>query len=283
MSKKTVALIGGPETGKTNFLARLWESLKSGNGSLRASDIPENISYVEDALNHLLEGEFAPRTRAAGISGTIKISVESRLMEGNGTSELLVPDVMGEIWEKAVSTREISREIHEVLEDACGALLFVRVLSELNETPMDWVVAKKLLELPVKHDSPSGKIPTQVQLCELLKMLEHAWKDSKSARRVAIIVTSWDRLDTRRADDGPHAYISSEFPLFAGKIQSPTNMEICVFGMSVVGGDLTNDLEFKEDFFNQRFQDTGYLVKETPTGNEQSKDITYALDWVLRG
>ena len=283
MSKKTVALIGGPETGKTNFLARLWESLKSGNGSLRASDIPENISYVEDALNHLLEGEFAPRTRAAGISGTIKISVESRLMEGNGTSELLVPDVMGEIWEKAVSTREISREIHEVLEDACGALLFVRVLSELNETPMDWVVAKKLLELPVKHDSPSGKIPTQVQLCELLKMLEHAWKDSKSARRVAIIVTSWDRLDTRRADDGPHAYISSEFPLFAGKIQSPINMEICVFGMSVVGGDLTNDLEFKEDFFNQRFQDTGYLVKETPTGNEQSKDITYALDWVLRG
>lgn len=283
MSKKTVALLGGPETGKTNFLARLWESLRSGNGSLRASDIPENISYVEDALNHLLEGEFAPRTRAAGISGTIKISVESRLMVGSGTSELVVPDVMGEIWEKAVATRDISREIHEVLEEACGALLFVRILSELNEAPLDWVAAKELLELPVRYDDPSDKIPTQVQLCELLKMLEHTWKDSKSARRVAIIITGWDLLDTKRASYGPYAYISSEFPLFAGKIQSPTNMEICVFGMSVVGGDLTNDPEFKEGFFNQRLQDTGYLVKETSTGVEQSKDITYALDWVLRG
>ena len=283
MSKKTVALIGGPETGKTNFLARLWESLRLGNGSLRASDIPENISYVEDALNHLLEGEFAPRTREAGISGAIKISVESRFMEGSRISELVVPDVMGEIWEKVVSTREISHEIHEILEDACGALLFVRVLSELNEAPIDWVVAKKLLQLPVKHDDPSGKIPTQVQLCEQMKMLEHTWKDSESARRVAIIVTGWDKLDTKRASDGPYTYISSEFPLFAGKLQNPTKMEICVFGMSVVGGDLSNDPEFKKDFFNHRLQDTGYLVKETPTGTEQSKDITYALDWVLRG
>ena len=283
MSRKTVALIGGPETGKTNFLARLWESLRSGDGSLHATDIPENISYVEDALKHLSEGEFAPRTRAAGISGTIKISVKSQLKEGSGTSELVVPDVMGEIWEKAVSTREISGEIYEVLEEACGALLFTRVLSELNEAPLDWVVAKDMLKLPVEHGEPSGKIPTQVQLCELLKMLEHIWKDSDSARRVAIIVAGWDRLDAVRANDGPYAYISSEYPLFAGKIQSPTNMEICVFGMSVVGGDLTNDLEFKEDFFNQRLQDTGYLVNETPTGTVQSKDIAYALDWVLRG
>ena len=173
---------------------------------------------------------------------------------------------------------EISREIYEVLEDACGALLFVRAVSELNEAPLDWVATKKLLELPRKHDEPSGKIPTQVQLCELLKMLEHTWKDSQSARRVAIIVTAWDRLDEELANnDGPYEYINSEFPLFAGKIQSPTNMEICVFGVSIVGGDLTIDSEFKEDFLNQRFQDTGYLVKKHPPGSSNQK--TSRMPW----
>lgn len=283
MSKKTVALIGGPETGKTNFLARLWESLRSGNGSLRATDIPENISYVEDALNHLLQGEFAPRTRAAGISGKIKIPLKTRLMEGNGTFELVVPDVMGEIWEKAVLTKKLSHEIYEVLADACGALLFVRAVSALNVTPLDWVATKNLLEFSGKHDESSGKIPTQVQLCELLKMLEHTWNDSQSVRRVGIIATAWDRLPEDLAKNVPYEYINSTFPLFAGKIQNPTNMEIRVFGISIVGGDLTIDSKFKENFLDQQLIDTGYLVKETPTGFEESKDITYALDWVLRG
>ena len=283
MSRKTVALVGGPETGKTNFLARLWESLRSGEGLLSNTELPENITYVEGALEHLLEGDFAPRTQAAGVSGNIKMPVKTRLMEGSATFELVVPDVMGEIWEKAVSTKKLSREIYEVLGNACGALLFIRAVSELNEEPLDWVASKDLLELPRKHDGQSGKIPTQVQLCELLKMLEYTWKDSQSARRVAIIVTAWDRLDEDLANNDPYEYINLQFPLFAGKLQSLTSMEICIFGVSIVGGDLAIDSEFKEDFLNQRFQDTGYLVKKTPNGIEQLKDLTYALDWVLRG
>ena len=283
MSRKTVALIGGPETGKTNFLARLWESLRSGEGSLSNSELPENISYVEDALDHLLQGEFAPRTRDAGISGNIKIPVETRLMERSETFELVVPDVMGEIWEKAVSAKKLSHEIFEVLEDACGALLFVRAASTVNVTPLDWVATKELLEFSGKHDESSGKIPTQVQLCELLKMLEHTWKDSQSVRRVGIIVTAWDCLPKEFKNHVPYEYINSTFPLFAGKIQNPTNMEIRVFGVSIVGGDLTVDSKFKENFLDRQLKDTGYLVKETPTGVEESKDITYALDWVLRG
>ena len=50
--------------------------------------------------------------------------------EGDDRQELVVPDVSGEIWKAAVETRELSRERMKQLEDAAGAVVFVRVLSQ---------------------------------------------------------------------------------------------------------------------------------------------------------
>ena len=41
----------------------------------------------------------------------------------------------GEIWKGAVETRELARERMRQLEEAVGAVVFVRVLSELNVSP----------------------------------------------------------------------------------------------------------------------------------------------------
>jgi hypothetical protein len=62
MSERTFILVGGPDCGKTNYIARLWESIRSKAGALVAPHPPENVEFVEKALEFLLKGEFAPRS-----------------------------------------------------------------------------------------------------------------------------------------------------------------------------------------------------------------------------
>ena len=283
MNCKTIVLIGGPETGKTNYLARLWRSLKVPGGALSASELPENISYVEEALGHLLEGEFVPRTQQKGISGSINILVQQNGLGSSAPSKLVVPDMMGEIWKRAVVDRTVPIEIDITIEQASGAMIFVRVLSKLNYDPLDWVAGRDLLQLPLDRPHEMRELPTQVQLCELLKILEHKWSESGEVKRIAVMVTGWDRLEEERAKLGPFAFLKMEFPLFAGKLLNKTNIEIRTFGLSVVGGDLADDSKFKDLFHDQPFDQMGYTVEENEGGVKKEADLTLALSWLLQG
>lgn len=281
MTERTIALIGGPATGKTNFLARLWTSLRKGGGALSAPNIPEDIVYVEDAVKHLLAAEFAPRTREKGISGMLEIPI---LFKGSVDAEaavLQVPDVMGEEWEGAVNNREIKPEIFDVLSEAYGALLFVRVLSPLNKEPLDWVNAQALLASPINVAEASAEIPTQVSLCELVSFLEHTTPSEVRPRKVAVMITGWDLLDVDKSNAGPLEFLASEFPMFAGKLKDTAHLDVQVFGISVVGGDLNSDPEFKEKFIDMDLNDTGYVVTDYDRGVLKNPDITEPLRWLL--
>lgn len=278
MTGKTIALIGGPDTGKTNFLARLWTSLRKGGGALSAPTIPEDIVYVEDAVNHLLAAEFAPRTQEKGISGTLEIPIDG---VGMDTSILKVPDVMGEEWDDVIHNREVKPYIYNLLNEADGALLFVRVLSDLNEAPLDWVTAQQFLTLPFKQKEHTGKLPTQVALCELLGILDFTSNPDKRLRKVAVIVAGWDLLDVERASNGPMAYLETEFPMFAGKILDTSSLEINVYGVSVVGGDLNSDEEFKDKFLNMELSKTGFIVQDVSGNVSKTDDITVPVRWLL--
>lgn len=281
MIGKTIALIGGPDTGKTNFLARLWTSLRNGSGALSSQTIPDDIVYVEDAVQHLLVAEFAPRTSQAGISGTLKIPIDGKDGANVSSSVLKVPDVMGEEWDNVVHNREVKSEILDVLNEADGALLFVRILSDSIEAPLDWVTAQQLLGLPFEQKEPTGKLPTQVALCELLSILEFTSDPDREPRKVAVIVTGWDLLDAEAAAKGPMAYLEDEFPLFAGKIQDASSLKVNVYGFSVVGGDLNNDEEFKKKFLEMDLNQSGFVVHEVGGSVSSSGDITEPLRWLL--
>lgn len=281
MMGKTIALIGGPETGKTNFLARLWTSLSKGEGSLSAPTIPDDIIYVEEAVNYLLEARFAPRTQAKGISGMLEIPIEGASGTDLASSTLKVPDVMGEVWDDLVHDRTAKPEIYHVLNEADGALLFVRVLSELNESPLDWVNAQRLLALPLEHKQPTGKLPTQVVLSELLSILEFTSDPVQKRPKVAVIVTGWDLLDAEKKTDGPMAFLESQFPMFAGKILNKSSLEINVYGVSIVGGDLNKDEEFKDKFLETELSKTGYIVQDISGSVVKSDDITEPVRWLL--
>ena len=247
MKPQSIMLIGGPDSGKTNYLARLWEALRSGEGRLRAAYIPENIKYVEDALTYLLQGRFAPRSDKNLEHSRRDFIIPIASTDQSEPVDVIVPDVSGELWKRAVERWELPVDWMEQLSDSFGALLFVRVLSDLNIAPLDWVTSRRLL----RHQEPNpievDAIPTQVALCELLRFLELKLvrAEGRSRPRVAVVVTAWDRLDSGMSAAGPRAYLEQEYPLFAGRLRDTDRVDIRIFGVSVVGGDLDTDPRFR--------------------------------------
>jgi Double-GTPase 1 len=149
MIPPTIVLVGGPDSGKTNYLARLWKSLRDGDGTLVAPDVPQDISYVEEALEHLLKGEFAPRSvkNVEESERDFSIPILRAVDPSAVPIEIVVPDVTGELWKNAVETCELPQKWMESLRGASGALLFLRVDSDQNVDPLDWVTCAELLRM----------------------------------------------------------------------------------------------------------------------------------------
>src|SRR5690606_35362534 len=99
------------------------------------------------------QGRFAPRTEPGSEEHAepFSIPVIDQAAPDAPPRHLVVPDVTGELWKKAVETCELPPAWMQALEDASGVLLFVRIGSDQNVTPLDWVTSSKLLTLHAKR------------------------------------------------------------------------------------------------------------------------------------
>jgi hypothetical protein len=285
MSEQTIILVGGPDSGKTNFLARLWESLRTQAGKLVCPTPPDDIKYVEEALSHLLQGDFAPRSDRNVDEGRSDVTIPVRRASApaDDVARLVVPDITGELWTNAVETLEMTTRWMDDLKKSSGAILFVRVLSDLNVTPLDWVTARGVLRREISLTKDGEQLPTQVMLSELLRFLEISLqpRSDGSPPRVAVLVTAWDRLDRHTAAAGPSAFLHREYPLFAGKLRHNTRLHIKTFGVSVVGGDLNIDAEFRQRFLEGDIANSGYVIADEDGSIRQDRDITVPMAWLL--
>jgi hypothetical protein len=317
MSGQTFILVGGPDCGKSNYIARLWESVRSKTGTLVAPVTPKKLKFVEDALEHLLKGEFVPRSSpdVEESTGSFEVSVRRNGDATSPLSDIVVPDVTGELWKRTLETSEIPQEWLESLETASGALLLIRVGSKLNEVALDWVTCAPLLRrraqlrarqaekaaakeagAPAAGDMASSdtetdggdgdghtvKIPTQIALCEFLRFLEHGLKSKPggSRPRVAVLVTAWDRLDPEKRVQGPMAYLRKEYPMFAGRLEDIETLEVRTFGVSVASGDL-DDPKYKEEFYEKGLHRAGYVVVDEQPA-DFLPDLTLPVSWVMK-
>jgi hypothetical protein len=276
--EKSFILVGGPDSGKSNFLARLWLALQSKRYSLISSVPPDDLDYIEGIAAHLLTGKFVPRTEPEDRPRNFQVTVEAPQQELK--AEIVVPDLLGEIWKKAVSTLEVPEPWFNALRRANGAIIFVRVLSDNNIQPLDWVASQAFLRAGLGNDNDS-EVPTQVVLIELLRFIAENISKSDGKPRVAIIVTAWDLLHEEEAAEGPTAYLSNQFPMFAGRIKDADDLDIRVFGSSIVGGDLDVP-EFMQKFLQGDIGDAGYIVIDKRGDSEQELlDITEPLKWLI--
>ena len=117
MNSQSIMLIGGPDSGKTNYLARLWKALQGGSSRLKSVDAPE-IKYVEDALAHLLQGSFAPRSEKNIEESRRDFAVMIATQDDAKRVKVVVPDVTGELWKNAVSFSELPSEWMKQLKES---------------------------------------------------------------------------------------------------------------------------------------------------------------------
>jgi hypothetical protein len=99
--------------------------------------------------------------------------------------------------------------------------------------------------------------------------------------KVAVLVTAWDLVDLNRRDDGPVAYLRTEFPLFAGRLSDCSTLDVRVFGVSIVGGDF-EDAAFTARFHEGDVNEMGYVVADDDDGVTQKiDDVSLPVAWIV--
>ncbi len=276
---QSIVLLGGPDSGKTNYIGRLWRALDGGQGALHAVEQPEDISFVLEIADHLFSGDFAPRTEHSEDRRDFNVVVASE-RDGQRT-KLVVPDVSGELWQTAVLENEIETAWMDELSGARGALLFVRVDSDQDVRPLDWVASRRMLERLGNEDETA--MPTQVMLCELVRFLEHAWSANapSTRRRLSVIVSAWDLVDADTFVRGPMDYLKREYPLFHGRLLDLSAIDVRTYGLSVVGGDLKNDQVYRTRFLDEGCDSHGWVATQADGAWRKDSDMALPLAWAM--
>jgi hypothetical protein len=150
--------------------------------------------------------------------------------------------------------------------------------STQSETPGD---NQAQIGQPDDDEGKPTKIPTQIALCEYLRFLEFGLKRTPGGPkpRVAVLVAAWDRLDKEKRVQGPMAYLQTQYPMFAGRLEDIDTLEVKTFGVSVVSGDFS-DPAFKAKFFEEGLKSAGYVVIDDNPA-EFVSDLTLPVSWVM--
>lgn len=281
MSNRSVILLGGPDSGKSNYIGRLWTALDAKTGKVIATQQPPDIGYVLDTADHLFQGRFAPRTEHTEERRDFEVPVA--LADGGQATSIVIPDISGELWQTAVRESEIAQDWMDELERAHGALLFIRVGSDQDVRPLDWVTSRKLLA-KIGQDEDREKLPTQVMVCELVRYLEATMASQRDERpRLSVIVAAWDRVDDETFARGPLSYLEKEYPLIAGRLLDTEKLDVSIFGLSVVGGDLSDDPDFRDQYLESGLDQHGWVAVEDAERGDwvKNRDLTLPIAWAI--
>jgi len=276
---RSIILLGGPDSGKTNYVGRLWRALDDGTGALHAAEQPKDLNFVLEVTDHLFQGGFAPRSEHSDARRDFEVVVAAK--RDGPRSRVVVPDISGELWRNAVIDNEIDPDWMNELRRADAALLFVRVDSDQDVRPLDWVASRNMLE-KIGDEEDQG-LPTQVMLCELIRFLEDSLADREDGGRprLSVVVAAWDRVDAGKFEQGPMAYLEREYPLVAGRLADLQDLNVQVFGLSVVGGDLKHDPAYRKAFLEAGLDGQGWVAVRDGDKWRKDSDVTLPIAWAV--
>ncbi len=126
--------------------------------------------------------------------------------------------------------------------------------------------------------------PTQVILCELIRFLELtlARRAHGGKPRLAVVISAWDLVGPDVFESGPVTYLEEEYPILAGRLDDLETLDVQVFGLSVVGGNLDEEA-FKKAFLEKGIDGHGWVaVRDAATGTwTKHSDVTKPVAWAI--
>ncbi|AZS80087.1 hypothetical protein ELS24_17475 [Achromobacter spanius] len=293
----SISIIGLPGSGKTTFLAALWELVNERRVTkmLAFDSIGENDhSYLRKIVTVWRKATEQARTRLTGLS-----AVKMNLKDAAGkVVEVAMPDAPGEDFRAMWEDRELGRVLGESLAE--GNILLL--LNGNKVKAPAWVAeraaqrratGRKKVEALPKDWEPS-LAPTQVQLVDLLQSISRA-PVGRAGRKIVVMISAWDKVEGERLT--PDAFLGQKLPLLAQYLQAARDgWTTRVYGVSAQGG------EYDGNEANAQPVDGEALKKRATTGRDaerlrevdiaakrirlvfaerESNDLTEPLQWLM--
>lgn len=260
--------IGLKGTGKTTYLAALWNHVEQGTvaSCAKLAALQPDREYLQTIRGTWLQLIAAQRTS----TGTVE-HVSLRLeVDGHGSPvELNVPDLSGELFASQWETRQTSKAYAALAQGADGLLLFVHPLA-VQPRQRITAAAQSTADSEIKEWAIPFS-PTQVQLVDLLQFLT-ALRGRPKGMRVAVIVSAWDLATDKLS---PRDWMERRLPFLFQYLETQGDgFEASYWGVSAQGGRWPED--------KQRLQASApearpFIVEQL----ERGTDLALPIRWLL--
>lgn len=318
---RTLALLGGPNSGKTTFLGALADAVSAGSTKrLRLRGAPQDARALMRLQEPLARGEYPQRTKAE--RHHLRAPLITR---GTGATDVAfdldVGDYAGEDVERLFVERQggFSDE-WRARAGAAGLLLFVRpgadvrLPTSVRSSPTDaerWAAVKGEVEAEQASEgegprarfrygisagdeasSPLGprepvRVPTTLALIEVLQFLRYARDLAPGERplagiqRIAVLLSAWDAVGRASRVRGPTRYVADEVALLNDYLWSNYRPTDVMCFGLSATAGDLNDPKHRERYLD----DPHGFVEWSMAGGvvHSTRDLTLPLRWALFG
>jgi Double-GTPase 1 len=269
-------MVGLPESGKTTYLAALYELARAKPpvpGAVSERTQPQDVEYFFDINRTWLQTRELDHSNVGAPRHT-----QLPLLDAQGEPfDLDIPDVAGEDFRAGWEGAHWPAQVAEIAQGVHGVLLFAHGTAL---TPPARLTAGGLEQtgLPVPPESGDDSewnaagAPTQTILADLLEAL----LDSNGGPiPIALVVSAWD---TVKQEITPATWLQVNLPLLWQMLEGRgETQQYEVFGVSAQGGDVTDP------------QERDRLARVNPPrerisiqrGDDTSRDISAPVRWLL--
>lgn len=293
----SISIIGLPGSGKTTFLAAVWELVNERRVAkvLSFDSIGENDhSYLRKIITVWRKATEQARTRLTGLS-----AVRMNLKDGDGNVvEVAMPDAPGEDFRAMWEDRELGRVLGDSLAGGNIMLLVngnkVKAAAWVTERASQRRATGRQKAEALPKDWHPSLAPTQVQLVDLLQLISHA-PVGRAGRRIVVMISAWDKVEGEKLT--PDAYLTAKLPLLAQYLEAGRDgWTSRVYGVSAQGGEYDGNDANAESADGkapkkktQKGRDADRLREvDIPAnrirlvfGERESNDLTEPLQWLM--
>lgn len=297
MSDTRILISGLPSTGKTTYIAALWNYINS-DAEEKSLTLDTLAGSEHEYLNSIANDWLAYKDPSRSLQNTNFERVIMPLKK-NATGESItieIPDIAGEKFRDHFDLREWPLEFDKLLDNLSGIVVFVSPLHKNNlpkfiadvkeleellgddnitESKKEDTKKAEAIELPPKPTLTNWDVkfvPNQVKMVEGLQLLQFHKVQNKPLK-VSLVISAWDKVSG--ADTIlPKDWLEKNLPLlYQYLICNSDKYLVKFFGISAQGGDYETELD---SLMNKNPYDR-IIVKED---GEQIKDIAKPIIWM---
>lgn len=288
-----ISIVGLPGSGKTTFLAALWELVQEARAvkALRFHSIGDaDHSHLRKIVKVWRSAKEQARTQLTGLS-----SVRMNLQDDTGrVVQIVIPDAPGEEFRSMWEDRELGNALGASL--GTGNMLLLLHGNKIKAPA--WITDRAALRIAATgqpEDTGAEEVepkewdpryaPTQVQLVDLLQLVSHA-PIGGANRKLVVMISAWDKVEGEKLN--PDAFLAAKLPLLEQYLEAGRDgWNYRVYGVSAQGGEYDENDQNKEK--PKKSKDADRLREvDIPAErialvfkNAKTHDLTEPLQWLM--